>query len=277
MDSTDLLVSAIITTHNRAELIGRALESVIAQTYSNIEIVVVNDGSTDNTEEVIKSYGREHELVYLKNNVSKGAPAARNRGIREATGQFIAGLDDDDEWHPERIRCMMDAFEKKWAYISSDSYYVTPRQKGIVRRNPVITYQQMLYLNAAGNQILVPRERLLDLGGFDEELLAAQDYDLFLRLNERYGNALNIKRPLQTVYMDHENEQRISNNAFIGYLQFYNKHRHRFNREQRRYQLFKIRETQGKNDGIRKILSYCPRKFLLKELLEYVKIRLKYK
>lgn len=277
MSSGDPLVSAIVTTHNRAGLLPRALDSVLAQTYQNIEIVVVDDGSTDNTDQVISEYLQKHEIVYLKNEVSIGAPAARNYGIRESRGGFIAGLDDDDTWHPERIERMLRAYEDKWAYVSSDSYYVTARRKGVIRRKPTVSYEDMLYRNAAGNQILVSRDRVLAVGGFDEKLSAAQDYDLYLRLNERYGDALTVKRPLQTIYMDDEDKNRISENAFAGYYQFYLKHRHRFDREQRRYQLFKIREAQGKNNSLSKILRYCPRKFLGMEILEYCKKVLKYK
>jgi glycosyltransferase involved in cell wall biosynthesis len=83
INNKNTLVSAIITTHNRAELLKRALDSVIGQTYPNVEIVVVDDGSVDDTRKVIRRYQQQYEIVYLRNRKSKGAPAARNYGIQD--------------------------------------------------------------------------------------------------------------------------------------------------------------------------------------------------
>jgi hypothetical protein len=154
---------------------------------------------------------------------------------------------------------------------------VTTRKKGIIRRKPFISYEDMLYRNAAGNQIFTLRERLLKIGGFDEHLKAAQDYDLFLRLNENFGSARNLQEPLQTVYMNSTTEDRISKNAFYGYFQFYKKHKSKFDDKQRLFQLYKIREAQGKNNSLMKLIRYCPSKFLIREILEFAKKKLRYK
>src|SRR5699024_3118133 len=116
------LVSAIITTHNRAVLLKRAVLSVVNQTYENIEIIIIDDGSVDNTPKVVEKLQDKHEIVYLRHEKSQGAPAARNLGIRQAKGLFVAGLDDDDEWMPKRIEKMVEAYNDKWAYITSDVF-----------------------------------------------------------------------------------------------------------------------------------------------------------
>lgn len=98
------LVTVFIPTHNRAHLIRRAVLSVIDQTYKNIEIIIVNDGSSDNTPDVLNSLKLEYNNIHIfQHEKAKGACAARNLAIRNATGQYITGLDDDDEFLPHRI------------------------------------------------------------------------------------------------------------------------------------------------------------------------------
>ena len=96
------LVSAIITTRNRPQLLERAVKSILCQTYPNIEIIIVDDASTDHTPELVEKYKHcsSIEIRYLRQSECFGAPAARNLGISKANGKFIAGLDDDDEWMP---------------------------------------------------------------------------------------------------------------------------------------------------------------------------------
>src|ERR1039457_5929793 len=92
-----VLVSVIMPTYNRGYVVGEAIESILNQTYDNIEVVVVDDGSTDNTQEKLKEYGDRIRVVYQRNS---GPAAARNRGIRAARGEIIAFLDSDDVWLP---------------------------------------------------------------------------------------------------------------------------------------------------------------------------------
>src|SRR5271156_236898 len=95
-----VMVSAIIPTYNRGYVVGKAIDSILNQTYDNIEIVVVDDGSTDNTQEKLKEYGDRIRVVYQKNS---GPSAARNHGVRASRGEFIACLDSDDVWMPTKI------------------------------------------------------------------------------------------------------------------------------------------------------------------------------
>lgn len=261
------LVSAIVTTKNRAALLPRALESVFAQTYPNIELVVVDDGSTDDTQQVIEDFSKEHPILIIRNNDSMGAPGARNQGIEAASGEFVAGLDDDDEWHPERISYLMAANREDFACITSDVNLVYPSRERVWKKDRLFTFNDLLYSNQVGNQVLVKKERIMEVGGFDERLQAAQDYDLWLRLCKRYGPIRNVQEPLQNVYMDHGEEQ-ITNpkTQLSGYLSFYQKHKSEMNYAQRKYQLFTIRRAQGKVEGVNEIFSWVPPSRWLKEL-----------
>ena len=106
-------VSIIIPTYNRAHLIGRAIQSVLNQTYQNFEIIVVDDGSTDNTEEMIKEFQKHDKRIkYIRHEKNRGGAAARNTGIKVARGEYIAFQDSDDEWLPEKLEKQMDVFQR---------------------------------------------------------------------------------------------------------------------------------------------------------------------
>lgn len=263
------LVSAIITTHNRADLLKRAILSVVKQTYKNIEIIVVDDGSTDHTPAVVKKLQDEYEIVYFRHEKSQGAPAARNLGIKKAKGLFIAGLDDDDEWLPERLEKMVEAYDDRWAYVTSDVFVQTKVRRYVNKAKKVIKLHDMLMYNLAGNQILTKKERLVELSGFDEDLKAAQDYDMFLRLNREYGAALNIQEPLQVVYTDH-NYSMITEKADKGYYQFYLKHKELMNYDQRKYQLFVIKRSK-QYQSLYAIMKFVPLNMWFREVLFYLK------
>lgn len=259
------LVSAIIPTHNRAKLLERAVRSVFAQTYPNIEIVIVDDGSTDTTPDVVRRLSSERPIIYLRNESAKGAPCARNRGIEAASGQFIAGLDDDDEWLPERIARLVDAYRPKFAAVTSDDLLVSGKRQIRWRKKRTITGDDILLSNAVGNQVLVERERLLAIGGFDEELPAAQDYDVWIRLADRYGSILNVRKPLQRVHVHSGGRITTSNAQYRGYLAVYNKHRSKMSRRQRAYQLYTIRRKVGKSAGLHRFLTMVPLRRWAKE------------
>lgn len=105
------LISVYIPTHNRSEMLKRAVFSVIKQTYKNVEIIICDDGSSDNTEQVVIALQEKYKNIrYLKNDTPKGACAARNLGIFEAKGEYITGLDDDDEFSDNRLEELLNFF-----------------------------------------------------------------------------------------------------------------------------------------------------------------------
>ena len=103
MSEHDITVSAIIPTYNRANIVIRAIQSVLNQTYQNFELLVIDDGSQDNTEEIVTGI-HDNRIKYIRHEKNKGVAAARNTGIEAAKGEFIAFLDSDDEWLPNKLK-----------------------------------------------------------------------------------------------------------------------------------------------------------------------------
>ncbi len=262
--STDL-VTVYIPTRNRVELLPQALASVEAQTYPFIEIVVVDDGSDDGTAGFLASYASRFTFHWYRNESPQGANAARNMAIRNAKGWFITGLDDDDRFHPDRIRCLMDAWSDRWSMVTSDDILSTPVGDVRWRKKRVITSNDLLFRNRIGNQVLTLRDRMLQVGMFDESLTAAQDYDLWIRLTQRFGDALNVPEALQVVRATHAGD-RITQTRNTGYYDLYRKHKSRMSRAQRAFHLYTIRRQQGKHHSMRQLLNWVPMRFMAMEL-----------
>jgi len=258
-----MLVTAVIATRNRSALLQRAIESVVNQTYRPIELIVVDDGSTDGTEEVVRRYrNRDQDVRYLWHEVPRGACTARNYGIREARGEFIAGLDDDDEWLPRRGEVLLENFSDEYSYVCARDLIVEKNERLVRKGKPIIRLEDMLYKNLTGNQILTRRERLLAVGGFDEALRSAQDYDLWLRLLERFGPAKMIQEVLQIVYRNHESERvSIARGKISGEWNLYKKHKSKMNRLQRRVHLLELKRLKQKKINLSELLLISNSRF----------------
>jgi glycosyltransferase involved in cell wall biosynthesis len=190
---TARLISVVIPTYNRAQLLPRALGSVLAQTRSPDEVIVVDDGSTDDTARVVARYGRRVTYIYKDNG---GASAARNRGVDSAAGEFVAFLDSDDLWRPrflEQIEHAIDETgERALAYFADLSYSgkdatcwqlagfgITGRCE--FRQDPTNWFllpRQPMTTQAT----VIRRSAYLKLGGQDDAMLCREDTHLFLRL-----------------------------------------------------------------------------------------------
>mgnify|MGYP006437461733 CR=1 FL=1 len=108
MQNKNKLVSCIITTCKRGQLLSRAIESVLNQTYKNIEVIVIDDCPCEETRKIMNKYLiQHHNIIYIQNENNLGPSGARNKGVFESKGEFIAFLDDDDEWLPEKIESQM--------------------------------------------------------------------------------------------------------------------------------------------------------------------------
>ena len=112
------MVSVIMPSYNTANFISESIESVMAQTYTNWELIIVDDFSTDATDDVVKPYLNDFRIIYIKNSKNSGAAVSRNRALREAKGKWIAFLDSDDLWMPEKL-------EKQIAYMTKNGYRFT--------------------------------------------------------------------------------------------------------------------------------------------------------
>ena len=253
------LVSAVVTTHNRIALLPRALDSVAVQTYPNMELVVVDDGSREKAHSIAVEYRQILPVQYIRNEEPQGACRARNQGIEAASGEFVAGLDDDDAWTEDRIEKLVAAYSDEYAFITSNVRMMYEKRSPVWQKPAVITLDDLLYSNYVGNQGLIKKKRLQAAGGFDESLEAAQDYDLWIRLAGQFGPVRNVQEPLQNIYTEHAGK-RISNpeNQLRGYLRFYQKHKSKMNRSQRKYQLYNIRKATGKAGGLAELFGWAP-------------------
>jgi glycosyltransferase involved in cell wall biosynthesis len=233
------LVSVYIPTRNRSALLRRAIASVFAQTYSEVELVVVDDGSTDDTASVLEEFAANGRPIrYVVNSQSMGAPAARNLAINMARGEFITGLDDDDEFLPDRIQIFLDNYNDSVSCLST--CLIEKGQNYVMRVQQSARYidsEQIRRKNLVGNQIFTRSDRPRELGGFDEQMQAWQDYDLWVRMIDRFGPALKLSA-CSYVLNRSDSVKRISNseNARIGYEQFIARHGNSMTPEQLQHQ-----------------------------------------
>ena len=187
------LVSVIIPTYNRARLVGAAVESVLAQTYRPLEVIVVDDGSSDESQHALSRY--RDEILLLRHERNRGAPAARNTGVSAARGEYVAFLDSDDLWEPDKLEKQMAAMLAGPGYgfcfcdysLWRDDRVVAPAVKCLAARKAgERPFEALLAGNfVAAATILTTRGHLDEIGGWDESLGACQDWDLALRLSAR--------------------------------------------------------------------------------------------
>lgn len=225
-------VSVYIPTRNRPEFLERALASLVKQQHKAFQVLVCDDGSSAEHKprvlSVINRYRqRFSDLVFFNEPESRGACHARNRMIEAAEGTYITGLDDDDEFMPERLRVFLDSRQlDRYAYLSAGKIVDdgTSSFESIETRGE-ITLDKLLHSNIAGNQVFTRTEYLKAVGGFDERFVSWQDYDLWVRLTREFGAGYKIEKCTYRWHVGHE-LGRISNPAKVsaGYHQFLDKH-----------------------------------------------------
>lgn len=181
-----LLVSCIVPTHNRSALLQKAIESITNQTYKNLEIIIVNDGSSDRTEGLIGNLKKwDSRIISFKNDRPKGPSAARNIGIEKARGEFIAFLDDDDQWLPNRISDALDPLRDCDVLLCSSRLI----HRAIVQhyRNGLVEPSEFKKGNFfGGTSVLIGHSAVFKENNFDEDLFLGEDWDLYVRLAQKY-------------------------------------------------------------------------------------------
>jgi glycosyltransferase involved in cell wall biosynthesis len=213
MEKQDL-VSIIIPTYNRGYILSRAIESVLNQTYQNTEIIIVDDCSTDNTEEIVKKFS-DSRIQYISHSKNRGASAARNTGIKTAKGDFIAFLDSDDEYLPGKIEKSLAVFKKapeSTGMVCSNYYWSRNKGKKIAFLKFSLKNAMRKWAFPPSSSSVVRRKVFLKIGFFDEELEASNDKDFTIRLCQKFSFHF-IEEPLVTMYTT---EGSLSHNDDIG-------------------------------------------------------------
>ena len=203
------LISVVIPTFNRVDALPRSIYSVLRQTYRNFELIVVDDGSTDATSDLLASIP---ELIQFVKQPHRGVSAARNAGISVSRGDLIAFLDSDDEWREDKLEKQLRLFshENEYFICHSDELWLKHgqivNQKNVHRKQGGYFFERALdRCLISPSSVLISRTLLAKVGRFDEDLPAAEDYDLWLRVTAFYPVNF-ISEPLIIKYGDRNDQ-----------------------------------------------------------------------
>lgn len=188
------MVSVILPTYNRADMLLRALQSIISQTYQDFEIIVVNDDG-ENVDHIINTLNHRENIHVITHEINRGLAAARNTGIRAARGKYIAYLDDDDMFYPPHLEILCNFLEhSEYRIAYSDTYRVLNEMK---KGKYEVTHKEALSIEFDYDEILVgnlipvlcfmhEKSCLDEVGPFDEMLTSHEDWDLWIRMSRRF-------------------------------------------------------------------------------------------
>ena len=209
------MISVVIPAFNAGRFIKRTIDSVLAQTYRDYELIVVDDGSTDNTGEVVKSYGDKVRYIYQEN---AGDGPARNAGIKVAKGEWIAFLDHDDEWLPEKLQLQMELLNRnpdlRWC---GANFYRQSGKRRVTACNPAAVSEGLVDKSYFDNffaavlrigchfmtsAMVIHREVFEEVGGFDSCWLRAADLDMWWRVAYRFPRIGCLPQPLAILHID---------------------------------------------------------------------------
>lgn len=275
--SQNPLISVYMPTFNRVQMACRAIDSVLAQDYPHFELIVVDDASSDDTYDVLTArYAAESRVQILRQAHGQGACAARNRAINVAKGDFVTGLDDDDEFLPHRLSSLLAAYDDQYSCVCSAYIWDYGSVKKILyAQQQTVSLAALLDLHTLSNQALVKRERMLQLGGFDTTLAAFQDYDMWVRVVAAFGPALRIADASYKVNVGHE-LGRITNSPkrLDAHQQFVAKHRSLMNERNLQNQMFYRMTMQQQALSFAQVLQLCRYGLVKLKVRYYLKQRL---
>jgi glycosyltransferase involved in cell wall biosynthesis len=186
-------ISVIIPVHNRPEKVAHAINAVLAQTYQDFELIVVDDGSTDQTFATLQQIRVRHPHIKLLQQKNRGVAAARNAGVKISKGEWLAFLDSDDSWEPSKLQAQIDFLKKhpKFQVVQTRERWirngerVNPHQKHQMQSGHIFEPSLELCL-ISPSAVLIAKNLFEDLGGFDESFPACEDYELWLRLTAQH-------------------------------------------------------------------------------------------
>ncbi|MUW13218.1 glycosyltransferase [Halorubrum sp. CBA1125] len=258
-------VSVVIPTYGRLDSLRRAIESVDTQTYDNIEIIVVDD----DPDRTLPDFETDSPIRIIEHTENRGAPVARNTGITNSTGTYVALLDDDDEWLPQKLDRQVDKLRSlpdSYAMVYSGAEFI--RTHSTTTRKPSFEgdiLDGLLYSNFIPSATPLIRRRCLDrVGLFDPQLRSKQDHDLWVRIAEKYRIGV-LPTVLATIHQDHED--RISTDSlrlYQGMKKFLKKHNKKMNSRTLAVNIHKL--------GVYSLptqISDDPQKYFIKSLRHY--------
>ncbi len=212
------MISIVIPTYNRESTIGRAIKSVINQSYQNWECIIVDDGSIDNSEQVICSFN-DSRIIYHKHKINKNASTARNTGMNMSRGKYIALLDSDDEWLPTKLEKqlqLLKSLPSEYGMVScwQDYYNGKTLFNQLHKNNRGILFPQILtqILTGGAQTLFFKREVFEKVGGFDERITNGDDQDFIRRISQYYHIDL-VPEVLVKVHLNHSSETRLSDKS----------------------------------------------------------------
>lgn len=237
-------VSIVLPTYNNATLLPKAIESILQQSFQNFELIIINDCSSDNTEHVVETFV-DKRIVYLKNDINKGAPVSRNIGINASRGEYIAFTDDDDIWFPQKLEKQMKLFSEASTKVgvvysgrfitdSGKTKYFPSRK---LKPKEGMIHQDLLARGFVANSTILAKREYLDKAGYyDPNFPRLQEWELMIRVSKycsfRYINeplvtgrkgiiSSNIKALLcaqKMLFKKHKNEIMKNNKTFASHL-----------------------------------------------------------
>ncbi|HPP30377.1 MAG TPA: glycosyltransferase [bacterium] len=268
-------VSIILPTYNRAHTFEHAVKSLLRQTYQDFEIIIVDDGSSDNTESLIKEMMRiDKRIRYLKHDRNRGAAAAKNTGIKHASGRYIAFQDSDDEWISDKLEKQIITFKNApedvgvvytgfWRIFPTRKVY-TPYKS--VRKKEGDIYYELLNHNFVGMPtVLIKRECFEKVGLFDELLPPLEDWELFLRISKYFSFSL-IDEPLVIEYESSDSISKVKSAKITALRRMIEKHQQDFIRYSKKISkfYFQIGDYLCRYGESKEARSYLKKAFCLK-------------
>lgn len=201
------MISVIIPSYNRAKTIGRSIESVLNQTYKEIEVIIVDDCSTDDTREIVEGY-EDERIKYVRNEKNLGACQSRNKGIRFAQGEYIAFQDSDDSWRDTKLEVQLEYLNKYQADVCFCKFqkHGYPEVEGEIVpdiEGGLISYEQLVRQSLVGTPTILAKASVLKEVMFDASLKRLQDYDWVITAGREYKFCL-VDKVLADAYLQND-------------------------------------------------------------------------
>ena len=237
-------LSVIIATKNRAAFLSRALESVLNQTYGNVEVIVVDDASEDGTRNVIDRFrGRFKKFKYIRNERSYDGAKSRNIGIACSEGEYIAFLDDDDEWLPHKLERQVEFLNKHTDVMAVSCWFIKDAagQKIKVKKHSKLSFNDLLWDNFLGSfSFVMVRTGIFNkVGLINEEITGTDDWELWIRIAKKYK--LGVVNEFLSIYYWHTgNVSRWTSKMLSRYKKVYEMNKDSMDEDCKRYHAEKI-------------------------------------